>query len=129
MSQDLELPEEVKIFLLEAYENLDKVEQDLVLLESDPSNQDLLNSIFRSVHTIKGNSGFLGFSKLESLCHKAESLLDKLRNNIIVISADITSALLESVDIIRQILTRIETTNSEGEPDIQAVERKLAALH
>ncbi|MCB0333119.1 MAG: Hpt domain-containing protein, partial [Bdellovibrionales bacterium] len=60
-----EIPEEVKIFLVEAYENLDQVEQDLVDLEKAPTDGELINSVFRAIHTIKGNSGFLAFNKLE----------------------------------------------------------------
>lgn len=65
-------------FLLESFENLDQLDRDLVILEKDPQNQECLASIFRTIHTIKGSCGFLGFGKLESVAHVGESLLSKL---------------------------------------------------
>jgi two-component system, chemotaxis family, sensor kinase CheA len=65
----------VREFLLESYENLDRLDQDFVKLETEPGNLELLKSIFRTIHTIKGTCGFLGFGNLEALAHAGESLL------------------------------------------------------
>ena len=70
----------VREFLVESTENLDQLDRDLVALEKDPRAADILASIFRTIHTIKGTSGFLGFSKLESVTHVGESLLSKMRD-------------------------------------------------
>src|ERR1035437_7769491 len=59
----------IKDFLVESNENLDRLDSELVKLESDPSSQELLSSIFRTIHTIKGSCGFLGFGKLEKVAH------------------------------------------------------------
>lgn len=123
-----ELAEEVKIFLVEAYENLDQVEQNLVELEKNPSDSELLNSVFRSIHTIKGNSGFLAFQKLEQVCHKGETLLDQLRNGSKSFSADIANALLGMIDTIRTLLEDIESSGAEGELCIEDVSNSLASL-
>jgi two-component system chemotaxis sensor kinase CheA len=64
----------IKEFLVESYENLDRLDQDLVVLEKDPANRDTLASIFRTIHTIKGTSGFLAFNQLEAVTHAGESL-------------------------------------------------------
>ena len=64
----------VKEFLVESYENLDEMDRDLVALEQDPESSDILARIFRTLHTIKGTCGFLGFSKLESVAHASENL-------------------------------------------------------
>ena len=63
---DLEI---VKEFLVESYENLDCLDQGLITLEKDPTDQETLASIFRTIHTIKGTSGFLAFNKLGALTH------------------------------------------------------------
>lgn len=60
-------------FLLESYENLDRLDQEFVKLETEPANLELLKSIFRTIHTIKGTCGFLGFGKLESLAHAGQT--------------------------------------------------------
>ena len=125
MSANFEMPEEVRIFLLESYENLDKVEQDLVTLEKDSRNNELLNGIFRSIHTIKGNSGFLGYSSLETLCHRGETLLDKMRNAQLTYSAPIATTLLRLVDTVRRHLTFVEARGEESKEDNTALIREI----
>ncbi len=125
MTEESNLDEETRLFLLEAYENLDSVESHLVDLENDPSNAEILNDVFRSVHTIKGNAGFLAFQKLEQLCHRSETLLDKLRSGQLSLTPERTSYLLEAVDLTRTILNSIEATGSEGDADIEAVIEKI----
>ncbi|NIQ04068.1 MAG: histidine kinase, partial [Nitrospinaceae bacterium] len=104
-------------FLVESYENLDQLDQDLVELEQNPTEQSLLARIFRTIHTIKGTCGFIGFSKLESVAHVGENLLSKLRDGELHLNPAITSALLSMVDAIRQILSCIENQKDEGEVD------------
>ena len=69
------MDELIKEFVQESSENLDRLDQDFVKLESDPGNLELLKSIFRAIHTVKGTCGFLGFIKLEALTHTGEDLL------------------------------------------------------
>lgn len=122
----MELPEEIKIFLLESYESLDKVEQDLVSLEKEPRNQTLLHGVFRAIHTIKGNAGFLGFSSLEQVCHSGESILDSLRAGKIQLSPDLSTALLSLVDFIRDELGEIERSGEDPKSDAGALLQVLA---
>ncbi len=70
-----EMDEVLGEFVVESYENLDQLDRDLVTLEESPSNPAVLGSIFRTIHTIKGTCGFLGFEKLESVSHVGENLL------------------------------------------------------
>ena len=67
-----EANELVKEFLVESYENLDRLDRDLVTLEKDPQNRDGLASIFRTIHTIKGTCGFFGFNKLQAVTTSAK---------------------------------------------------------
>ncbi len=108
-----ELDEIVGEFLVESHENLDRLDQELVELEQHP-DPDTLASIFRTIHTIKGTSGFLGYTTLERVTHVGESLLSKLRDGELAVSAQITSALLAMVDAVRHILTDIEHHGAEG---------------
>jgi two-component system, chemotaxis family, sensor kinase CheA len=102
-------------FLVESYENLDRLDREFVSLEKDPRNTETLASIFRTIHTIKGTCGFLGFSKLEAVAHVGENLLSKIRDGVIHLNPEITTALLAMVDAIRQMLTSIENSGTEGE--------------
>lgn len=102
-------------FLIEASENLDQLDQDLVALEKNPNNSDRLASIFRTIHTIKGTCGFFGFSKLSKLSHHGEHLLGLLRDGKLQFDEQLASLLLELVDAIRIFLTAIESTGKEGD--------------
>jgi two-component system, chemotaxis family, sensor kinase CheA len=118
----------VKEFLVESYENLDRLDQNLVVLEKEPGNRETLASIFRTIHTIKGTSGFLAFNRLESLTHVGENLLARLRDGLLALNPEITSALLAMVDAVREMLKSIEETGKEGDRQDQALIARLTSL-
>ncbi len=115
-------------FLVESHENLDRLDQDLVELEKDPHNPERLASIFRTIHTIKGVAGFLEFARLESVTHVGENLLSRLRDGHLVLSADITNALLAMVDAVRAMLANIEATGRDGDRDHAPLIAQLTRL-
>ncbi len=102
-------------FLIESQEGLDRMERCLTDLESRPQDTDLLGEIFRSVHTIKGTTGFLGFKRLEKLAHAGENLLGLLRDGKLSANQPIITGLLQLMDSLRAILRTIETSNQEGQ--------------
>jgi len=104
----------VKDFLVESYENLDRLDRDLVGLEKNPKDNKALAGVFRTIHTIKGTCGFLGFNKLEKVAHVGENLLTRLRDGQLTLNPEITTALLGMVDAVRQMLGSIEASGSEG---------------
>ena len=109
-----ELDEMVGAFLLESHEGLDRMDHDLLELERDPHSSDAIARIFRTMHTIKGTCGFLGFSTTESVSHAAESLLGGLRDGDFAVTPEIVNALLSAGDTIRGILATIESSGAEG---------------
>jgi two-component system chemotaxis sensor kinase CheA len=119
----------VREFLVESYENLDQLDQDLVALEKDPRNPDRLASIFRTIHTIKGTAGFLEYPQLCAITHVGENLLARLRDGHLLLNAETTSTLLALVDAIRGLLSSIETTGREGVRDHTALMARLTRLH
>ena len=114
-------------FLVESTENLDQLDRDLLALEAEPGDPNRLASIFRTVHTIKGNSGFFGFSKLGALAHSGEHLLGRLRDGKLSLDDHITGTLYSMVDAVRSILESIETTGTEGDQDYRELSQRLAA--
>jgi two-component system chemotaxis sensor kinase CheA len=122
------MDEIVKDFLIESNENLDRLDQELVKLESEPSSTELLSSVFRTIHTIKGSCGFLGFARLEKLAHAGESLLSRLRDGKLLLNTEITSGLLAMVDAVRQMLAAIQATEKDGEEDYAPLIELLASL-
>ena len=101
-------------FLVESRENLDRLDLEFIELESAPGSRELLASIFRTIHTIKGTAGFLGLDRLEAVSHVGESLLSKLRDGVLTTTPEMVSALLGMVDAVREMLEVVEATGSDG---------------
>ncbi len=118
----------VQDFLVESYENLDRLDRDLVGLEKNPKDKDALAGVFRTIHTIKGTCGFLGFSKLEKVAHVGENLLTLLRDGQLTLNPEITTALLGMVDAVRQMLREIQSTGQDGENDYPELREILTRL-
>ncbi len=118
-------PEVVQEFLVESYENLGRLDQELVELEKRPQDAELLASIFRTFHTIKGTCGFLGFSRLEAIAHRAEDILSQLRDGRRALTPELVSLILETVDATRRILASIERTGEEGPERFEALVERL----
>ena len=123
-----DMDEIVQEFLVESHENLDQLDQDLIALEQSPDDRDLLGSVFRTIHTIKGTSGFLAYGRLEAVTHVGENLLSRLRDGELLLTPEITSALLDMVDAVRNLLTSIETTGGEGDADHGELIARLTEL-
>lgn len=117
----------VTIFVAENREILEKLERDIVELERRPDDLELVASVFRGVHTIKGTSGFLGFTRLMAMTHAGESLLVPLRDGHGLMTPEIAGALLALVDAVRQINQQVEQTSGEGTGDDAALLARLAA--
>ncbi len=118
----------VREFLIESYENLDQLDQDLIALESNPGSRELLSSIFRTIHTIKGTSGFLAFHKLESVTHVGEGLLVELRDGKREMDQPTTDVLLLMVDTVRAILAQIDADGSETGVETDAVVARIQGM-
>ncbi|MFV0632946.1 chemotaxis protein CheW [Demequina sp.] len=123
-----EMDEIVREFVVESRENLDRLDRDLVELESASDTRPLLSSVFRAIHTIKGTSGFLGFSTLEAVTHVGESLLADLRDGRRDMSQRTTDVLLEMVDAVRDIVDVIDATGAEGEHEVSPVVTAIQAI-
>jgi two-component system chemotaxis sensor kinase CheA len=100
-------------FLIESHDNLEQLETALVKLEQTPQDAELLNAVFRSIHTIKGSSGFLGFRTLEVVTHSAENLLSDLRAGKLQLDARTSRTLFSVIDFVRRQLASIEKTQCE----------------
>jgi two-component system, chemotaxis family, sensor kinase CheA len=118
----------VQEFLAESYENLDRLDRDLVGLEKNPQDRDALAGVFRTIHTIKGTCGFLGFNKLEKVAHVGENLLTRLRDGQLILNPEITTALLGMVDAVRQMLKEIASTGQDGDQDYPELRETLTRL-
>ncbi|WP_203757597.1 chemotaxis protein CheA [Cellulomonas chitinilytica] len=123
-----DIDEIVREFLVESHENLDQLDRDLVALEETPGARDLLSSVFRTIHTIKGTSGFLAFGNLERLTHVGENLLVELRDGKRSMDHATTDVLLRMVDTVRALLAVIERDGTEGGVDVDSAIAAIVAV-
>jgi two-component system, chemotaxis family, sensor kinase CheA len=107
----------MKDFLVETAEALAALDNDLVVLEAVPEDKTLIGGIFRTLHTVKGTSGFLGLPKLGRVAHAGENVLGRLRDGSMVATPDVISAILRCVDAIKHIVAVIETSGGEGDQE------------
>lgn len=119
-------------FLIEAFEMIEQLDQDLVELENRPEDLELLNRIFRVAHTIKGSGSFLNFSVLTHLTHHMEDVLNKARHGELTITPDIMDVVLESIDFMKKLLNAIRDTGTDAntglDSDIANVVTRLDAI-
>jgi two-component system chemotaxis sensor kinase CheA len=119
--------EVINEFLIESNENLAHLDQEMVELEQRPKDRQLLASVFRTIHTIKGTCGFLGFSRLEAITHVGESLLSRLRDGELELTPNLVTLVLEVVDATKRFLLTIEATGAEGDENHDDLIRRLQA--
>ena len=124
MNEEEELLRE---FLIESYEGLDSIDRDLVAFEADASPE-RIQSIFRTMHTIKGTSSFLQLPRIESVAHAAENLLTKLRAGELGVSRELTSTLLAVADTLRRFLSSVERSGKELAEDTSALIEAITRL-
>ena len=115
-------------FLSETRENLDQIDLELNELVNFASTRDLLPSIFRRLHSIKGASGFLAFARVERLVHAGESILTGVREGRLPLSSALIAALREVIYCIRDILETIESTRREPDGTDAELLHKLSHL-
>lgn len=113
-------------FIAETNESLERLDQDLVKLEQNPNDPDLLGNIFRVMHTVKGTCGFLGLPRLESIAHSGENILGKFRDGELAVNDEAISLILESTDIITEIVGIIAQTGEEPSGDDADLKKRIA---
>jgi two-component system chemotaxis sensor kinase CheA len=105
-------------FLIEAQEHFEQIESNFLALEESPGDLDLLNAIFRSVHTIKGAAGFLGLQKVLALAHIGENVLDDLRKSRMELNERVMELLFETVDMLKVLVDDVRVqVRKQGEPE------------
>ena len=120
----------ISIFLSEANEIVEGLENDLVLLEDNKSDEDLLNKIFRSAHTLKSSAGTVGFTTMSELNHVAENLLEKVRSGKLDVTPQMITVLLEFLDTVKLMLQNIVdgVGEADGVTNIESLKAKIKAI-
>lgn len=127
-------------FVAEAQETLSNVESDLLELEENPSSMDLINNLFRAIHSLKGAAGFLGISTVNVLCHETETVMDKLRKKTVEINPEMMDVFLKVVDVLKLVNDGLQASSQKAKNsmpgatleiprrDIEALVRRLSSL-
>ncbi|WP_235602870.1 Hpt domain-containing protein [Piscirickettsia litoralis] len=111
----IDLSQFLEIYYEESFENLDAMENSLLSLEVGDPDDEVINTIFRGAHSIKGGSGTFNLSCVTNFTHTLETLLDQLRSGERAVSQDLVDLLLKSTDCLREMLTVL---HNNGEPDL-----------
>ena len=114
----------ISIFLSEAEDQLEKMEQDLLELEKDRNNKEVLNEIFRLFHTLKGSSAAMGFTLMSEVAHKGENVLDKIRKGEMEVTPEIVDLMFECLDALNAMKDMV----ANGEDPVMDVEELLEKL-
>lgn len=115
-----------QLFIEEAKEHIDTITKSMLILEKDPENQEVVNMLFRSAHTLKGSSGMMGFKDFQELTHAMEDIFDEMRKGNKP-SCDLISLLLECVDALTQRLDNIQS-RVDGDIDYEGYKSRLQAM-
>jgi len=128
MLNDPEMKEIVDSFIVETKEIIDSLDVDLIELEQNPEAEELINKVFRSFHTIKGTSSFLNLTKLTTLTHRCEDILNKIRKKETKLNPQIMDYILQGFDKIKELVVKIENEKNE-EVDTDEIVQKLTELY
>jgi two-component system chemotaxis sensor kinase CheA len=115
-------------FLAETTELLEKLDDDLINLEKSSDDSDLMNRIFRSIHTIKGASSFLGFDLLVKVTHKTEDVLNRLRKGELVVTPAIMDVILEATDLVKLLVSDIKAGEIQERETEDTINKLLPLL-
>ena len=115
-------------FLTETAESIAVIDVELVKFEQNPNDAEILQNIFRLVHTIKGTSGFLGLPRLEKVAHHGEDVLGKFRDGDLEVTPAAVTLILKAIDAIKVLLAELEESGSEAEGDDSEIIAELVAM-
>ena len=120
-------PELAAMFIGEALDHLSSIEACVLQLEAAPGDTKLLNDIFRPFHTVKGNAGALGVTRVQELAHKVENLLDLCRSGRHALGPAETDAVLEAVDVLTALINDIQA-RLNGQPGTDLEPRRCTLM-
>lgn len=124
----MDMSQYLDIFIEEAKEHLQDLNTSLLELEKDPNDNSVMNEIFRVAHTIKGMAGTMGFTRMTTLTHDMEDVLDGLRNQRISVKPEVVDILFQCLDALESYVAEVVATGQEGQEDNEGIIASLAGL-
>ncbi len=113
----MDVSQYLEIFIEEAKEHLQNLNEHLLVLEREPENENTINEIFRAAHSLKGMSGTMGYKRMQRLTHDMENVFSEIRNGKMKVSSNLVDVLFKGLDALEAYLTNIQSEANEGEDD------------
>lgn len=117
----MDMSQYLQIFIEEANEHVQSLNQCLLQMEKDPNDKNVLNEIFRVAHTIKGMAGTMGYTKMTKLTHDMENVLHSIRSDEIKVTSDLVDVLFKCLDALETYVNSVVTTGGEGDKEYKDV--------
>ena len=118
----MDVSQYLEIFIEEAKEHLQSLNENLLVLEKEPENKDTINEIFRSAHSLKGMAGTMGYKRMQHLTHDMENVFQEVRSDKMKVSSELVDGLFRGLDALQEYLDNIINTQDEGTNDNQVLE-------
>lgn len=122
MVSELDVSKYKELFISEAEEHIESMNNALVELEKDPDDIEIVNQIFRSAHTLKGMALTIGYEKISRLSHDIENVLDRVRRGELQVTQELIDTLFKSFDALEQLV-------SKGDVDIASIQNALSKIY
>ncbi len=117
----MDMSQYLQIFIEEAKEHVQSLNECLLQIEKDPEDKDVLNEIFRVAHTLKGMAGTMGYTKMTKLTHDMENVLHAIRNDEIKVTSDLVDVLFKCLDALENYVNSVVNTGGEGDKEYKNV--------
>lgn len=124
----MDMSQYLEIFIEESKEHLESLNQSLLQLEGNPNDMDLINEIFRAAHTLKGMAGTMGFTKMQTLTHDMENVLQALRNSEFKVNSSMIDILFKCLDALEGYLDNVINTGEEGSQECNDIIKELNGI-
>ena len=124
----MDVSQYLEIFLDETGEHLQNLSDQLMILESEPENEDTINEIFRAAHSLKGMAGTMGYKRMQNLTHDMENVFSEIRNGKMKVTSHLIDILFKALDALEEYKDNIQNTQDEGTNDNEPIIKALQAI-
>ncbi|MFV0342283.1 MAG: chemotaxis protein CheW [Anaerocolumna sp.] len=124
----MDVSQYLEIFIDETKEHLQSLNQQLLVLETEPENVETINEIFRAAHSLKGMAGTMGYKRMQHLTHDMENVFSEIRNGKMGVTADLVDVLFKGLDALEAYLSNIQESADEGTEDHEDIIKQLNTI-
>jgi len=124
----MDVSQYLEIFIDEAKEHLQSLNEHILVLEKDPEHTDTINEIFRAAHSLKGMAGTMGFKKMQQLTHDMENVFSEIRNGKMKVSSELVDVVFKGLDVLESFVANIQSDGTEGDIDCEDIIKSLARI-